>query len=117
MTEKHFARRVLQVGHELEHITQIRSGLAGGHKKYEREFLAFYHEALNPEKQGTGLMQHRTRLRLIDAALGNYYCLSDTKQKEYATKKQELLDRRNSEIDAGGKPDTTNPPSKCKPSG
>ncbi len=114
--DRHFARRVLQVGHELEHINQWRTGLAGGHKSSEREFLAFYHEALLPEKPGTGRIQHSTRLRLIDAALGNYYCLSADKQKDYKDKNKELLDRRTAEIDSGGKPDTPDAPIKCKES-
>ena len=109
----HFARRVLQVGHEIEHVHQWREGLAGGHKANEREFLAFYHEALNPEKPGTGRMDPGTRIRLIDAALSNYDCLDATKKTEHAGKKKELMDRRASEITAGGKPDTKDPPG-CK---
>jgi len=114
--DSHFARRVLQVGHEIEHIHQWREGLAGGHKGSEREFLAFYHEALSPEKPGTGLMQHSTRLRLIDAALGNFYCIASDKQKDYEAKKKDLLDRRAKEISAGGTPDTKDAPTECKKS-
>jgi Domain of unknown function (DUF4157) len=114
--ESHFARRVLQVGHEIEHIHQWREGLAGAHKSNEREFLAFYHEALSPEKPGTGRIQHSTRLRLIDAALGNYYCLDSTQQTTYTDKKKELLDNRATEIAAGGKPDTADAPTACKKS-
>jgi len=116
VTDANFARRVLQVGHEIEHIHQWREGLAGGQKSNEREFLAFYHEALLPEKPGTGRMQLSTRLRLIDAALGNYYCLAADKQTDYAAKKKELLEKRASEISAGGTPDTKDAPTECKKS-
>lgn len=113
VTARHFARRVLQVGHELEHINQYRSGLAGGSKQNEREFLAFYHEALATEKPGTGRMQHGTRVNLIDAALGYYYCLSSEKQKQYATNKKELLERRPKEVKASGR-EAGEPPTACK---
>ncbi len=116
VTVTHFARRVLQVGHEIEHIHQWRTGLAGGHKSSEREFLAFYHEALLPEKPGTGVMQHSTRLRLIDAALGNLHCLKADQQQGYDVKKKELLNRRSAEIAAGGTPDVSGAPAECKKS-
>ena len=113
VTARHFARRVLQVGHELEHITQWRTGLAGGHKGDEREFLAFSHEALNPEKPGTGRMQHATRVALIDGALGYYYCLDADKQKQYASNQKDLLDRRSGAVKASGQA-ATEAPSTCK---
>jgi hypothetical protein len=116
VNQTHFARRVLQVGHEIEHIHQWRTGLAGGHKGSEREFLSFYHEALLPEKPGTGRMPHSTRLRLIDAALGNYYCLGAGQKKGYEDKKEELLQRRAKEIAVGGTPDTRGAPTECKKS-
>jgi hypothetical protein len=113
-TERNFARRVLQVGHEIEHIHQWREGLSGGQKANEREFLAFYHEALLPEKTGTGRMDPGTRLRLIDdGALKNYVCMSDDQQKKHATKQKELLDKRKSIIDAGTKPEK-DVPTTCK---
>jgi hypothetical protein len=112
--DAHFSRRVLQVGHEIEHIHQWREGLAGGQKSNEREFLAFYHEALLPEKPGTGRMQHSTRLSLIDEALKNYYCLAAKEQTTHESKKKELLDRRASEITAGGTASTADPPTECK---
>jgi hypothetical protein len=112
VTERHFARRVLQVGHELEHITQWRTGMAGGHKSAEREFLAFYHEALAEEKPGTGRMQRATRVQLIDAALGYYYCLTAQQQKQYASNKKELLDRRPVEVKASGR-SLPDPPTEC----
>jgi len=108
-----FARRVLQVGHELEHIEQYRSGLAGGQNKNKREFLAFYDEAMAAEKPGTGRLSYATRLALIDAALGYYYCLSDEDQKAFDSKKQTLLKRRDQVNGKGGNA-PTNPPTQCK---
>ena len=102
-TAKHFARRVLQVGHEIEHIHQWREGLAGGHKANEREFLAFYHEATLLEKPGTGRMVPGTRLRLIHAAIDNYVCMDADKQKDHASKHKELLTTRTSIISDGTK--------------
>jgi len=113
VTEKYFARRVLQVGHEIEHIHQWREGLAGGNKANEREFVAFYHEATLPEKAGTGRMDPGTRLRLIHGALDNYVCMPDDKQKTHATKQKELLDKRKSIIDAGTKAEQE-VPTTCK---
>src|SRR5205823_12433653 len=110
----HVARRVLQVGHELEHIDQYRTGLSGGHKASEREFLAFYHEALAVEKPGTGSVQHAGRVPLIDAALGYYNCLDDDKKKEYGAKQQELLGRRASEVKASNRGDLGDPPGDCR---
>jgi hypothetical protein len=114
--KKGFARRVLQVGHELEHIKQWRSGLTGPKNKPEREFLAFYHEALAAEKAGTGRVQHSTRVRLIDAALGNYYCLASDKQKANESKKTELIERRATEVSASGNTDLGEAPTTCKAS-
>lgn len=113
VTEKHFARRVLQVGHEIEHIHQWREGLAGGHKANEREFLAFYHEATLPEKPGTGRMVPSSRLRLIHGALDNYVCMPAEKQTEHTVKQKALLDTRKSIIDAGTKAEQE-VPTTCK---
>ncbi len=110
-----FARRVLQVGHELEHVKQQREGMGGHNKSHEREFLAFYWEATQIEKTGTGRMPHATRVSLIDEALRNYYCLSKDDQDKYAPKKDELLTLRSSEERKGGN-DHTDPPTAC-PSG
>jgi hypothetical protein len=107
-----FARRVLQVGHELEHVKQQREGMGGHNKSHEREFLAFYWESTQPEKAGTGRMPHSTRVDLIDEALRNYYCLSHDDQEKYASKKDELLTLRSSEEHKGGH-DHTDPPSSC----
>ena len=102
-TERHFARRVLQVGHEIEHIHQWREGLAGGQNAKEREFIAFYHEATNPEKTGTGRMVPSSRLRLIHAALDNYVCMDAKQQKAHASEQKELLTKRTEIISAGTK--------------
>jgi hypothetical protein len=110
-----FARKVLQVGHEMQHVDQQRAGMGGPAKKAEREFLAFHWEATQPEVAATGRMSHVTRVALIDGALGNYYCMPEADQKKYADKKQELLTLRDTESKKGGnKP--TDPPASCKPS-
>jgi hypothetical protein len=102
-----FAHHVLQVGHELEHIRQFQDPSLGpsAAKKDEREFLAFYHEALAAPVPHTGRFQHATRIAVIDQALGYYNCLASStdadKQnaaKRYATNEQELLNRRTAEI-------------------
>jgi Domain of unknown function (DUF4157) len=103
------ARRVAQVGHEIEHIGQQRAGMGGANRSDEREFLAFYHEALFVEKPGTGSIAHAMRVSLIDAALGYYYCLDATLQTQYATNKQELLTRRATESGLGGNAATPAP--------
>jgi len=111
-----FARRPLQVGHELEHVEQHRSGMGGPATKHLREFLAFYHKALAPELAGTGRVSHSTRVRLIDAALGNHYCLSTQLRTTHAAKEQELLAARARHDGRASNPSTT-PPSSCQPSG
>lgn len=88
------SRRLLQLAHELEHIEQYRTGLAGGTNQDLREFLAFYHEGLADEFVGTGRMAHATRRGLIDAAIGRYFCLSSTLQTTHQSKLQDLLTRR-----------------------
>ncbi len=107
VTQKDFARRVLQVGHELEHISQFRdpnlTPVANRDerrkRKDEREFLAFYHEGVGVEKLGTGTVQHGSRVLLIDAALGYYNCLTDEKKAAYRAQFDELNKRRGSEIE------------------
>ncbi len=108
-TKANFARRVAQVGHEIEHVDQQRSGMGGANRSDEREFLAFYHEALFAEKPGTGSIHHIMRVNLIDSALGYYYCLDATLQTQYDSKKQELLTRRATESTAGGNKPTPAP--------
>ncbi len=107
-----FARRVLQVGHELEHVRQQRSGMGGAAKKNEREFLAFHWEATQPEKAGTGRMAHASRVALIDESLRNYYCMPDADQKTNADKKEELLKLRETEEKASGQ-EHKEPPTTC----
>lgn len=80
-TLRHFARRVLQVRHEIQHVEQQRAGMSGERRQDEREFAAFHDEALAAELPGTGRVQHSTRVQLIDAALGYYYCLSPALQQ------------------------------------
>ncbi len=108
-TKSGISRRVLQVAHELEHIDQFRSGLTGKDKHPEREFLAFYHEALAEEFVGTSRMGHGTRLALIDAALGQYNCFSADLQKTHASKQKDLLTRRTAEDGKAGNASTTAP--------
>jgi hypothetical protein len=94
-TAKGFARRVIQVDHELEHIRQHRTGGMGGPKNSNlREFLAFAREAMQAELAGTGRISHSTRVDLIDEALRNYYALSDDQRKQHAATKQALLTER-----------------------
>lgn len=107
-----FGRRVLQVGHELQHVQQQRAGMGGSAKKNEREFLAFHWEATQPEKTGTGKMPHATRVALIDEALKNYYCMPEADQKTHADKKDALLKLRGTEETASGHPHTE-PPAAC----
>ena len=89
-----FARRVLQVGHELQHVDQYRARMTGRDKSAQREFLAFYWEALQEEKPGTGAMSAATRRSIVDAALGYLLCLSADEQRTYADKRDELLAKR-----------------------
>jgi hypothetical protein len=113
-TERHFARRVLQVRHEIEHIDQVRSGMAGASRSDEREFTAFYHEAVAQELLGTGRMQHSTRVQLTDAALGYYYCLSSDQQASHATRRDELTTRRAEAVRRSGRSDLGDAPSACR---
>jgi hypothetical protein len=108
----HFAHAVSQVGHELKHIDQYRSGMVGSNKQPEREFLAFHHEALATELPGSGRLQHSTRARIIDVAIGYYYCLSSGLQNQYTDKLNELLQRRPKEIKNGY--ERKEPPTSCE---
>jgi len=121
--QSNFARRVLQVGHELEHIDQFRDPKLGpgAAKKDEREFLAFYHEALATEVPHTGTLGYSTRVALIDGALGYYNCLASAPEedeknaaKKYAANQQELLTRRSAEIATGKVRQTNPPPADCR---
>lgn len=110
--QRHFARRVLQVRHEIEHVEQHRRGMRGETRADEREFLAFYHEALAVELPGTGRLQHSTRVQLIDTALSYYYCLTASLQQAHTTKRDELLARRPQEVRQSGSSLGT-PPTTC----
>jgi Zn-dependent peptidase ImmA (M78 family) len=111
-TRSNISRRLLQLAHELEHIEQYRTGLAGAGHKTEREFLAFYHEGLAEEFVGTGRMPNSTTRQLIDAALGQYNCLSADLKTTHQSKQQDLLTRRQTVNATNGNP-STNPPESC----
>jgi hypothetical protein len=111
-TEKGFARRVLQVDHELEHVRQHRAGMGGEKRQDEREFLAFQREALEKEFEGTGRIAHSTRVDVIDAALGYYYCLVESDQKKHSDKKEALLKERENHNGKAGNA-KTDPPTGC----
>jgi hypothetical protein len=111
-TERFFARRVLQVGHELQHIKQWRSGMIGPAFKNEREFLAHFWTATTREFPGTGCVLPRTRVDIIDCALGNYFCMSVAKQREHTPRKERLLALRGTIVTASGRP-ATSPPARC----
>ncbi len=104
-----FARRVLQVGHELQHIEQYRRGIAN---QDEREFLAFHWAALAQEKPGTGCLQHAMRRDMIDCAIGYLNCLPSQVQQKYTQERSALLSRRTSVNGTHGNP-RTNPPTTC----
>jgi hypothetical protein len=108
-----FARRVLQVGHELQHVKQEREGMAGARTKDKREFLAFLWEGLEPAKDGTGHLPDVTRRDLIDAALGYFNCLTTDEQGAFATKQAELLQRREGVNGTRGNA-STEPPKDCR---
>jgi hypothetical protein len=110
-----FARRVLQVGHEIEHIEQHRQGMGGPDTARLREFLAFGHEALAAEAPGTGQVPHAMRVALIDAALGSYYCMSAAQQAQNQALKRQLLDERTRQDGIAGNPPTI-APTTCIPS-
>ncbi|HEV7661597.1 MAG TPA: DUF4157 domain-containing protein [Allosphingosinicella sp.] len=106
-----FARRVLQVGHELQHVKQQRDGMGGPANKNEREFLAHSWAARQNEKPGTGRMAHANRVGMIDEALNNYFCMSAEKQKQYKGEKDGLLTLRATEETASGGPASAAPTS------
>jgi hypothetical protein len=84
--------------------------MVGERRQDEREFLAFYHEALFQELPGTGRMKHATRVDLIDAALGYYNCLSSELQQANSTRREELLSRRTEEVRRSHRHDLGAPP-------
>lgn len=102
-TREGLARRVLQIDHELEHIRQHRAGLGGPRTKALREFRAFFREALRRELPGTGRVTHSTRVSLIDAALGNYYCLSAQLRRQYNANQLRLIVVRRLHVQLSGR--------------
>ncbi len=109
-----FARRVLQVGHELQHIDQQRGGMGGPANQNKREFLAFAWEALRDPKAGTGRLSYAMRRDMIDCALGHLFCLSSEEQKSFEAKKEALTKRR-AEVNGKGGNAPTEAPTSCKP--
>jgi hypothetical protein len=109
-----FARRVLQVGHELRHIDQHRQNLGGPANKVKREFMAHCWTALAGELPGTGCLPATMRLAIIDCALRFYYCMSAADQSNFAAHLRNLLLLR-----AALKPSTTAPGAggTCPPTG
>jgi hypothetical protein len=110
-----FARRVLQVGHELRHIDQWRAGMVGPARKAEREFLAHFWVATTPEPSGAGCMPHATRVNVIDAALGNFYCMNPADRARHTHLERTLLALRQREQAASGRAPTAAPVA-CTPS-
>ena len=108
-----FARRVLQVGHELQHVQQQRDGMGGQRDQDKREFLAHSWGALEPAKTGTGHLPDAQRRDMIDAALGYFNCLGGDDQREYAAKKAELLRQRDGVNGTRGN-ESTQPPTQCR---
>ena len=94
VNDKYIGRRVLQVGHELQHIKQYRQGMTGAQRKDEREFLAHRWAALQANPAGTRTIPAATRLALVDGALGYYNCLSAQNQTTYKTEKDGLVAER-----------------------
>lgn len=107
------ASKVAKVAHELEHIDQWRSGMAGEGNKNEREFLAHYHEAVFVARPGSGTIPHSSRARHLDAALGLFNCFGAELQKKYLSIQQELLAKRPHEVKFGHKEQYPDPPAKC----
>jgi hypothetical protein len=112
-----FARRVIQIGHEMDHIDQ-HVGSTRITSQDEREFLAFYNESLAVEKPGTGMISHSMRATLIDSAMGYYHCLEKATKLKYNVRFKELEIRRKKEIDEylakGYKEDLGQAPSSCR---
>jgi hypothetical protein len=108
-TKREISHRVLQLGHEIQHVEQHRQGMGGDAHRHEREFLAFHWEATAPEKAGTGHLQHSTRVMVIDAALGHYNCLTAAEKASYDSRYKQLLTLRQSEQTASHQPATRAP--------
>jgi hypothetical protein len=108
-----FARRVLQVGHELQHVQQQRDGMGGHRSQDKREFLAHSWGALEPAKSGTGHLPDAQRRDMIDGALGYFYCLGEDEKTGFADKKAELLRQRQGVNGTRGN-ESTQPPTQCR---
>jgi hypothetical protein len=108
-----FARRVLQVGHELQHVQQQRDGMGGHRSQDKREFLAHSWGALEPAKSGTGHLPDAQRRDMIDGALGYFYCLGEDEKIGFADKKAELLRQRQGVNGTRGN-ESTQPPTQCR---
>ena len=113
MDPVYFARRVLQTGHELDHIGQYRGGLTGSGNRNEREFLAFYHNAMAQEFEGTRHMADSMRKSIIDQSLGYYYCFDDPLKKKHDSEFHDLLTKRETVNGTKGNA-KTDPPTSCK---
>ena len=107
-----FARRVLQVGHELRHVDQYRAGVIDKARQPEREFLAHCWAVFAGERPGTGRMSYSMRVAIIDAALGYLNCLSAQVRARYRKHEERLRARRATEQAARRGPATL-PPSTC----
>jgi hypothetical protein len=84
--DKHFARKVISVGHELQHVQQYKDGMNDTKDKNrapEREFQANRDSAHAPEKPGTGVMDHQMRAAYADEALRNYDKMPPDDQTKY----------------------------------
>jgi hypothetical protein len=112
--DKHFARHVLQVGHELEHVQQHRDGKGGEEHRHEREFLAFYHEGIAAAVPHTGRVAHAMRVDMLDEAIKHYNALSDDDKKTYADQYKDLIEHRVKEQKAAGQ-EATDPPTNPAP--
>ncbi|HEV7397406.1 MAG TPA: hypothetical protein VGN86_12915 [Pyrinomonadaceae bacterium] len=107
-----FARRVLQVGHELRHVDQYRAGMIGHDRQPEREFLGHCWAVFAGERPGTGRMSHSMRVAIIDAALGNLNCLTAQVRARYQKHEERLRAMRATEQTASGNAATL-PPTTC----
>lgn len=112
MNARSFARRVLQVGHELRHVDQYRAGVIDKARQPEREFLAHCWAVFAGERPGTGRMRHSMRVAIIDAALGYLNCLSAQVRERYRKHEERLRAVRATEQAASRGP-ATFPPSTC----
>lgn len=93
-TAEFFARRVLQVGHELRHIDQYRAGMIGPANRAKREFLAHSWTAFAADPAGTGCVNRATRVGIIDCALAFCHCMSAAERVPYAEQERRLLELR-----------------------